>query len=67
MNKYDVNYSMTTYPEDERIELVINQRVEDEWYIKSFTRFEDTFYSWRFIKHCWAAKDILKVFLSSNR
>ena len=37
MNKYNVNYSTTTYTEDNNMVTIINKRDEDEWLIATFS------------------------------
>jgi len=45
MNKYRSAFSMTTWQEKKGKELVINMRVNDKWFITSFSEYNGTFHS----------------------
>jgi len=66
MNKYNVNYSMTTYPEGKYNNLVINMRDEDDWYIRSFVNLTDTYYTWEFLRYCTDIEEAIKLILAAK-
>jgi hypothetical protein len=70
MNSYNVNYSMTTFINSEKVKhLVINMRTGNNWYLTGYEKIEGEFISWELIRtNAMAykmAKNVLIKYISS--
>ena len=59
MNKYRVNYSMTTFIEKKTKCIVINMRVGDNWFITGYDEIKGVFHNWDFIETLAKAIDLI--------
>ena len=60
MNKYQVKYSMTVSNKNNRKDLVVNMRIDDEWFITGFTEIEGSFKRWDQVEVIELLKELLK-------
>ena len=66
MKKHQVRYSMTVSIRGKRKDLVVNMRVNEEWFTTGFTEFEGAFLSWDMFEKIDFARKYIKEHSDSS-
>ena len=67
MNKHQTSFSMTTYHDEKVRIIVINMRVNDNWFITRYAELKGKCYHWDYFNTLEKLKRFIEHYLSSNK